>query len=174
MPSSAEAVMARRTDSAPRRWPATRGRPRARAQRPLPSMMIATCVGSVPPLPADGTGSVFWSDIQDVFFLGGDRLVDLLDELVGERLDLLALLAVLVLGDLVVLFLLLQRFHAVAAHVAHGDARLLGIFMRDLDQLLAPLLGQWRYRHADGLALGHRVEAEIGLADPLLDRFDEA
>src|SRR5512132_882902 len=103
MPSSAAAVIVRRTDSAPRRCPATRGRPRARAQRPLPSIMIATCVGSAPPPAADGTGSVFWSDIQDVFFLGRDRVVDLLDELVGELLDLGAGLAVLVLGDLVAL-----------------------------------------------------------------------
>ena len=31
-----------RTARAPRRWPAARGRPRAVAQRPLPSMMMAT------------------------------------------------------------------------------------------------------------------------------------
>src|SRR5690349_11102859 len=171
MPSSAAAVMARRTDSAPRRCPATRGSPRARAQRPLPSMMIATCVGSVPPPAADRTGSVFWSDIQNVFFLGRDRFVDLLDELVGERLDLLALLTMLVLGDLVAFLVRLERLHAVTAHVAHGDAGLLGVFVRDLDQLLAALFGQRRNRHADGLTFGHRIEAEIGLADAFLDRL---
>ena len=35
-----------RTASTPRRWPATRGRRRCLAQRPLPSMMIATCRGA--------------------------------------------------------------------------------------------------------------------------------
>src|ERR1700722_2624029 len=33
----------RRADSAPARWPAERGSPRAVAQRPLPSEMMATC-----------------------------------------------------------------------------------------------------------------------------------
>src|SRR5260370_39344501 len=33
----------RRTERAPAWWPAVRGRPRRAAQRPLPSMMIATC-----------------------------------------------------------------------------------------------------------------------------------
>ena len=35
-----------RTDSMPARWPSTRGRCRRPAQRPLPSMMMATCRGS--------------------------------------------------------------------------------------------------------------------------------
>src|SRR5581483_1396815 len=33
-----------RTVSTPATWPATRGRPRARAHRPFPSMIIATCI----------------------------------------------------------------------------------------------------------------------------------
>ena len=45
MPSSPAPRTTRRTASAPRRWPATRGRPRAFAQRPLPSMMMATWWG---------------------------------------------------------------------------------------------------------------------------------
>src|SRR6266850_7615377 len=42
-PRSGAAVTTRRTASAPARWPAPRARPRRVAQRPLPSMMIATC-----------------------------------------------------------------------------------------------------------------------------------
>src|SRR5204863_5734394 len=42
MPWSGAASTTRRTAAAPARWPATRGRPRREAQRPLPSMMIAT------------------------------------------------------------------------------------------------------------------------------------
>ena len=38
--------MHRRTGRRPALWPAARGRPRAVAQRPLPSMMIAMCRGS--------------------------------------------------------------------------------------------------------------------------------
>src|SRR6266545_2512160 len=41
-PRSGAASTTRRTACAPARWPAARGRPRRVAQRPLPSMMIAT------------------------------------------------------------------------------------------------------------------------------------
>ncbi len=41
IPSSGAVSIATRTASAPRRCPAMRGNPRASAQRPLPSMMIA-------------------------------------------------------------------------------------------------------------------------------------
>src|SRR5216110_916240 len=41
-PSPGAASTVRRTASAPARWPATRGRPRRVAQRPLPSITIAT------------------------------------------------------------------------------------------------------------------------------------
>src|SRR5881296_2428146 len=43
MPSPGAASTIRRTASTPARWPATRGRPRRPAQRPLPSITIATC-----------------------------------------------------------------------------------------------------------------------------------
>src|SRR5437879_3884880 len=43
MPSRGAASTMRRTATAPARWPAARGRARRVAQRPLPSMMIATC-----------------------------------------------------------------------------------------------------------------------------------
>src|ERR1700681_2908416 len=43
MPRSGAASTVRRNASAPERCPATRGSPRAAAQRPLPSMMIAAC-----------------------------------------------------------------------------------------------------------------------------------
>src|SRR6476660_6489151 len=46
MPSSCEARTTRRSASTPRRCPSARGRPRAAAQRPLPSMMMATCAGA--------------------------------------------------------------------------------------------------------------------------------
>src|SRR5947209_5082530 len=43
MPSSGAVSTTRRTASTPARCPAVRGKPRRVAQRPLPSMMIATC-----------------------------------------------------------------------------------------------------------------------------------
>src|SRR5579862_5793571 len=124
-------MMVRRTDSAPRRCPATRGRPRAVAQRPLPSMMIATWLGGVPPSPgtARDCGT---SDMQDVFFLRRQGVVDHFDLIVGQLLNFGTALAVLVLGDLVALFQILERFHAVAPDVAHRDAGVLGKLVRKL------------------------------------------
>ena len=45
MPSRAELSTMSRTESMPARWPSTRGRCRCAAQRPLPSMITATCCG---------------------------------------------------------------------------------------------------------------------------------
>src|SRR5690242_20434219 len=45
MPARAAASTAARTAFAPSTWPAVLGRPRFVAQRPFPSMMIATCIG---------------------------------------------------------------------------------------------------------------------------------
>src|SRR6185436_346767 len=45
MPNSPAARMIARADSAPWRWPSMRGNPRCLAQRPLPSMITATCWG---------------------------------------------------------------------------------------------------------------------------------
>src|SRR5262245_30970567 len=45
-PRSGAASTTRRTASAPARWPAVRASPRRIAQRPLPSMMSATCSGA--------------------------------------------------------------------------------------------------------------------------------
>src|SRR5690348_15663197 len=106
MPSSAAAMTVRRTASAPRRCPAIRGRPRDFAQRPLPSMMMATWAGG------GGKGeevpSSMDSDLEDLLVLLGEEAVDLLDRLVGQGLDVLVELAVLILGDLMVLFLFLE------------------------------------------------------------------
>src|SRR3954454_6631010 len=97
-PAFAAAFSVRRTASAPRLWPAVRGSPRARAQRPLPSMMMATCRGGccTPPVSPvasfSGLDSGFaepeccTSDLQDLFFFAGQGLVDLPHMLVGELL----------------------------------------------------------------------------------------
>ena len=53
---------------------------------------------------------------------------------------------------------------------ADRDPRVLGLVPGQLDVLLAPLLGQLRQRHPDDVAVVGRVDAEIGVADRLLDR----
>src|SRR5262249_53291937 len=58
MPRSPAARTVRRKASTPRRWPSTRGSPRWAAQRPLPSMMMATCRGAPKPSLSFGAASV--------------------------------------------------------------------------------------------------------------------
>src|SRR5579883_953905 len=172
MPNSAAAATVRRTASAPRRCPAMRGRPRALAHRPLPSMMTATWAGGGG-MGEDRTFSM-GSDLKDLLVLLRQHIVDLLDRLVGQMLDVALQLAMLILRDRAALLLLLQEIKPVAAHIAHGDAPLLGIFGGDSGQLPAPLLVEIGDGHADRLAFGLRIEAEPGLADRLLRRLDDA
>src|SRR5689334_11616109 len=58
MPSSPAARTVRRSASTPRRWPSTRGSPCWAAQRPLPSMMMATCRSAPNPSRSFGVASV--------------------------------------------------------------------------------------------------------------------
>src|SRR5512139_5817 len=94
-PCCSQARSSLRMTSTPARCPATAGRPRAFAQRPLPSMMTATWRGmrdgdSVTGLGAARTGGVSLvprrSDFHQVLFLRGELLVDLGDEAIGELL----------------------------------------------------------------------------------------
>src|SRR5260370_12978054 len=126
MPNSAAAATERRTASAPRRCPAMRGRPRDFAQRPLPSMMMATCAGGAgkgeeAPLSMD-------SDLKDFLVLLGQHPIVLLDRLVGQGLDVLVQLASLVLRGLVVFFLFFEAVESDAPNITHGDPPLLRLF----------------------------------------------
>src|SRR4030095_14205094 len=80
----------RRSARVPSRCPSATGRPRRSAQRPLPSMMIATVralSASVPRSTARESGARNASDFHDLRFLALQQLVDLVDVLVGELLD---------------------------------------------------------------------------------------
>src|SRR3954452_25010403 len=181
---------ARRTASTARRCPSTRGSPRRAAPRPLPSMMMATWRGAggrgAPPAGAGAESSGFdigarrsglkpvSLDLHDFFFFDVKQRVDLPDRLVRCLLDVLLLTPLVVFADRAVLLKLLQQVDAVAPDVADRDARLLGVFVRDLDHLLAALLVHLGDAQPDCLALGQGVEAEVGVADGLLDRMDHA
>src|SRR5215510_12708165 len=92
-PASAHAIVMRRTFSVPAWWPASRGIPRRFAQRPLPSMMMPTCLGTEL---GCGDGSAWDSapatrvtselDLHNFGLLATGDFVDPLDELVGEFL----------------------------------------------------------------------------------------
>src|SRR5712672_294951 len=83
MPSSLAARTTRRNASTPRRWPSARGKPRAAAQRPCPSMIIATCKGpSVRSGPSVAGAAAFdidqslTLDGEEFLFLGRKQLID--------------------------------------------------------------------------------------------------
>jgi hypothetical protein len=94
--------------------------------------------------------------------------------LVGELLRPLLGPPLLVVAHVAVADEILQMVHDVAADVPHRDAALLGQVAHDLDELLAPLLGELRDRQADDLAVVRRRQAELGLLDRPLDPLDRA
>src|SRR5438128_2171259 len=85
---------------------------------------------------------------HQIGFLRMQDLVDLGDVPVGELLDIVLRTALLVFGNRFGLEQILEMRDRVAANVAYRNARILGFFMYDLDQLLAPLLGKRRHRYA--------------------------
>ena len=149
MPRSPAARTVRRNASTPRRWPSPRGKPRAAAQRPLPSMMMATWRGTSKE-PPPGRPMAARRSLLDR--AGVAQTVMISFSLAASSLSTSAIVSsvafctslgltlVVVLADLVLLLQLLEEVEAVAAHVAHRDPRGLGVFVRDLDELLAPLL----------------------------------
>src|ERR1700694_3566165 len=142
MPSSLAARTTRRKASTPRRWPSARGKPRAAAQRPLPSMMIATCKGgSARSGPWVAGAAAFDIDQslnrEDFFFLGREQLIDLRNRPVGRLLHIIGQTFLIVLGNLVFLFKLLDRIEAIATYMPDRYTRRFGVFVRDFHKLLA-------------------------------------
>src|SRR5882672_2796132 len=131
MPRSAQHLVIRRTVSTPCLWPATLGRYLFLAQRPLPSMIRAMCLGM---LSGEGmsrvellkevmSGDISVESNGDQFcFFRGDHPVDIGDMLVGELLDVVLGASFLIFRDGLVLQQLLERVIGVTAQVAHRDA----------------------------------------------------
>src|SRR3954451_23620827 len=161
MPNCAASRSRALTTSAPAWWPASTGSPRACAQRPFPSVMIATYRGSV--MAPARTRSVrakrfeqarsACSNLQDLRLFALEVLVEVGDALVGDLLKLALGAALLVLPHVAPRAQLAQVVHDVAADIADLDAPLLGDVMEHLDHLLAALLGEGRDREADELAV---------------------
>src|SRR5215813_6763276 len=89
-------------------------------------------------------------------------------------LDLLLQLALLVLRDLGVFLLPLEHLDTVPAHIAHRNARLLGVFRRYPRQLAPTLLIQIWDRNADRLTLGLRIEPEPSFPDRFVYTLDQS
>src|SRR5216117_4279768 len=169
-PASIAPSTASRTDVIPARWPSGRGSRRSRAQRPLPSMMMATWRGTAPltltcPRRSSGT-----SDLHDLGFFGLHRLLDQLEVIVVELLHVLLRVLLVVLGDVLGL---LDAGDRLRPRVADGHVPVLRELVDDFDQLAAPLLGERRQRNADEVAVVGGVEPQVGREDRLLDRLDE-
>src|SRR5262249_52654339 len=178
MPSSWAARTTRRNASTPRRWPSARGSPRAAAQRPLPSMMTATCSGPSDRSWSSVAGTATFAigrillDREDFFFLGREQLVDFRDHAVGRLLHVVGHALLIVLGNLVVLLKLLDRVEAIASDMADRHARGLRVFMCDLHQFLAALLIELGDAQAKHLPFGCRRKPKIRIDDRLFYRLD--
>src|SRR5262245_8736053 len=133
-PRSPQARTVARTASLPRWCPATRGRNRFFAQRPLPSMMMAIWRGTAPVcgmvwvvLSCIGLSVRVRGDlhVHEIGFLLLQRLFDLRDIAVGQLLDVVLGAALLILRKLVFLQHLLEMSVRIAAQVADRHARVL-------------------------------------------------
>src|ERR671924_683453 len=176
MPKSIAASTVRRSARVPARWPSATVSPWSAAQRLLPSMMIATDRGTSPGSSRGSDrrrrrASSPNSDFRDLGFLAFQELVDPLHMVVGQLLDSLFRPMLFVGPDALLLF---EVVDDVAADVSNGDPPFLRDLARDLDELLAPLLGELRDRQPDDLAVVGRVEPEVGLLDRALDRRERA
>src|SRR5438034_9853758 len=138
---------------------------RTQARRVAP----ATCPG-----PPSGTPPGFLSYFHDFALFAAGQGVDFLDLGLGDLLQAPRGALRLVLRHLALLLHLLDAVELIAADVADGDPRLLGLLADELDVLLAALLGQLRDRHADHLAVVGGVQALVARAERLLDRADLA
>src|SRR6266849_8725427 len=139
-PRRSAASATRRMVSIPALCPMTRGNKRSRAQRLLPSMMIATCSGG-----GNWLTSGSWAlDLHDLGFLAGGHLVDPTDVAVSDLLELVAPAPGLVGRDL---FLLLERLHPIhllTPDIANRNVGALGVALNQSRVLAAPLFVQGR------------------------------
>src|SRR5262245_61418656 len=113
-------------------------------------------------------------NLHNLLLLLGQRVIDQLDMAVCYLLHLVGPMTVLVLGDLVILLLFFEYFHAAASDIPARHARLLGVFVCDLGQLLPPFLAQFRNGYPDQLAIRHRIDAEASVPDGALYRRHQA
>ena len=78
----------------------------------------------------------------------------------------------IIFADDFVFELLFENINAIAAHMTNGDARFLGIFMRDFRQLFAALLIKLGNAQADHLSFRIGCETQIGIANGFFNGSD--
>src|SRR2546425_5119977 len=77
---------------------------------------------------------------HDLFFFVPQMLIDLGDVLVCELLEFFLGVFHFILGRAAIMAVFLQLLHGIAADVADGHPPVLGHFLDDFDEFLAPLL----------------------------------
>src|SRR5713101_5794022 len=170
-PASIAPSTTSRTAVIPARCPSGRGRCRSRAQRPLPSMMMATWRGTAPPSRIFARRSSPTSDLHDLRLFGFDQLFHELQMVVMQLLHVLLGVLLVVLGDVLGL---LDPGDRLGAGTPHAHAPFLGELVHDLHQLLAALLRERRQGNADEVAVVGGREPEIGGQDRFLHGLEEA
>src|ERR1019366_8875818 len=103
------------------------------------------------------------SHAEQVLFLVGQVLADVLDRLVRGSLDVLFEALRLILGRLG----LLDGLKGVAAEIADMHAAVLGKLVARLNELEAPLAAHLGKGNADEFTVHDGIEAEVGLLDGL-------
>ena len=112
--------------------------------------------------------------LHELLFLGAADLVDLLDVFVGQFLQVLFGLYLVVLGDLRVLLELLDIVHGVAADIADGHLGVLAVLAHLLGQFLTAFLRELGEDQSDDSAVVLGVNAQIGGLDGLFDLLQKA
>src|SRR4051812_39448705 len=121
---------------------------------------------------SEATFFVRCSNFEELGFLVFQRFVHVPDVRVRQLFEFFLSTAYVVLADLAVLLELFQRVLGMPADVADRDPRLFRLVVRDLDEVLAALFGQLWEDDAHDLAVVGRVDAEVAVADRLLDRAE--
>ena len=100
-------------------------------------------------------------NLHELLILLGAHFVDLLDVFIGELLNVLFGLLLVVFGQFALLLGLLDEVNSIAADITDGDLRVLAVLFDLLGELFSALLGQLREDEADDAAVVLRVDAEV-------------
>src|SRR5581483_6034218 len=175
MPNSTLAFKMRRMFSTPCRCPIRRGSPRACAQRPFPSMMMATWVGTCSSVVAASRRSkviAINSHFHYFFFFFLAHRVGFFYVLVGQFLKNFLAAKQVVFGNEFFGFEFFEVFESLMPNIADGNMRFFGALFDELGHFAAAFFGQGRERKADQFAVVIRRETEFGSENGFFDRFE--
>src|SRR4051794_22785417 len=130
----------------------------------MPSWVVPTC------RPQDLL-AVRPSDLQQFALFVLHQIIDLTGVGMGGLVEFLLGVFDLVLARLAVLFDPVQLLHRLATDIAHGHPGVLSLGLGLLHELAAAFLGELGNGDADDVAVVAGVDAEVGIANGVLDRL---